>query len=164
MTTPAELHESLLDTFNMLTKAYPDGINERDYFPILALLYEFFSDRSLANIISNITKKDPDLVLNDIYASVSTKKPSDTEMQSIKTYLNKYDFSSICTDDWIKNYKERGQILRDPHKSTPVPGPVDAPRFLTRAQASPRFFGTLNRVRYASIPALAAIAITLVDV
>ncbi|WP_375538956.1 DUF3349 domain-containing protein [Pseudomonas frederiksbergensis] len=83
----------------MLNKAYPDGINERDYFPILALLYEFFSDRNLANLISNITKKDPDLVLNDIYASVSTKKPSDTEIQSIKTHLNKYDFSSICTDD-----------------------------------------------------------------
>lgn len=92
-----ELHESLLDTFNMLRKAYPAGISEVDYSPLLALLYEFFSDRNLASLISHITNKDPDLVLNDIYASASIKKPNDTAIKSVKIHLENYGFSSICT-------------------------------------------------------------------
>ncbi|MFD1261760.1 DUF3349 domain-containing protein [Entomomonas asaccharolytica] len=94
------LHESLQDAANMLNEAYPNGIQEKDYFVILALLYDYFSDRNLAELISYITNKDPDLVLNDIYASVSTKKPDFSSIRLMQDHLEQYGFSLICTEDF----------------------------------------------------------------
>jgi len=49
----------------------------------------------------------------------------------------------------IHSVEKRGQTLRDPHKSTPAPAPVDVPRLAIRAQVSPRFFESSSRVRCA---------------
>lgn len=93
------LHKSLQNAENMLNEAYPCGINNEEYFSVLFLLYEHFSDRNLADLISNISGKDITLVVNDIYSSVSTKKPEITTIELVKAKLKRYGFSSVCTNE-----------------------------------------------------------------
>lgn len=93
------LHESLQDAENMLNEAYPCGINSEEYFSVLFLLYDYFSDRNLAELISNISGKDTSLVINDIYSSVSAQKPEINVIEIVKEKLERYGFSSVCKDE-----------------------------------------------------------------
>lgn len=99
MKTIRDLDKSSLDAFYMLDQAYPHGIPTSEYFPVLNLLYEYFSDRNLATLISAINKVDSDIVINDIYASVSTQNPSKQAVDSVRRKLELFDFHSICMDD-----------------------------------------------------------------
>ncbi|WP_347903499.1 DUF3349 domain-containing protein [Pseudomonas purpurea] len=96
---PPELHASSVGALDLLKGMYPTGIDEADYLPLLAVLYEHFSDRNLANLISNLTPKDSDVVLNDIYAAVSTKRPSPSAIEQVTKKLEKLCFSLKNTDD-----------------------------------------------------------------
>lgn len=51
----------------MLECAFPNGIDEEDYLPLLAVLYDEMSDRTLARVIADFTGRDYFVVLNDVY-------------------------------------------------------------------------------------------------
>ncbi|MGL6341294.1 MAG: DUF3349 domain-containing protein [Waterburya sp.] len=57
----------LVSTYHLLECAFPDGIEEQEYLPLLSILYEQMSDRSLASAIANFTGKEYYAVLNDVY-------------------------------------------------------------------------------------------------
>ncbi|NJK75810.1 MAG: DUF3349 domain-containing protein [Oscillatoriales cyanobacterium RU_3_3] len=68
----------LLSTYKLIERAFPDGVKEEDYLPLLTLLYDEMSDRNLAEVMAHCTGKDYYLVLNDVYA-VSSIVARDTE-------------------------------------------------------------------------------------
>ncbi|MBA3923862.1 MAG: DUF3349 domain-containing protein [Nostocaceae cyanobacterium] len=57
----------LVSTYHLLQCAFPQGIREQEYFPLLSILYEQMSDRSLAQVIAEFTGKEYPVVLNDVY-------------------------------------------------------------------------------------------------
>ncbi|GJD16201.1 hypothetical protein RIVM261_011570 [Rivularia sp. IAM M-261] len=57
----------LVSTYQLIKCAFPQGIEEHNYFPLLSLLYEHMSDRSLAQVIAEYTGKDYHVVLNEVY-------------------------------------------------------------------------------------------------
>jgi hypothetical protein len=57
----------LVSTYKMLKCAFPNGIDEQIYLPLLAVLYNEMSDRTLARVIADFTGKDYFVVLNDVY-------------------------------------------------------------------------------------------------
>ncbi len=73
----------LVSTFNMLKKAFPKGIDYASYFPVVYLLYDYMSDRNLADIISYFVDKDSSEILNDIY---SIKDISVSEVTKLAVY------------------------------------------------------------------------------
>lgn len=94
-----ELHKSSAGELDLLKDIYPKDIDEADYLPLLAVLYEHFSDRNLASLISHLTPKDADVILNDIYAAASTKRPSPSAIERVTKKLEKHCFSLKNTDD-----------------------------------------------------------------
>ncbi|WP_216627569.1 DUF3349 domain-containing protein [Corallococcus exercitus] len=64
-------------TLAMLGRAFPEGVSEADYRPLLAVLYPYFSDRNLADVVSRFTGRAYGLVLNDVYGVQSTKLTAD---------------------------------------------------------------------------------------
>lgn len=89
------MHVSL----KLLNAAYPRGLPEADYQPLLALLYEHFSDRNLAELIATLSARDPDLVLNDIYRVHSTEKPDAAQLTRVQQHLEALGFSSLFSAD-----------------------------------------------------------------
>lgn len=57
----------LVSTYQLLQCAFPQGIEEKEYFPLLSVLYEQMSDRSLAQVIAEFTGREYAAVLNDVY-------------------------------------------------------------------------------------------------
>lgn len=51
----------------MIRRAFPDGMSEADYLPLLTVLYPHMTDRSLAKVMSHLTGRDEGLVTNDVY-------------------------------------------------------------------------------------------------
>lgn len=57
----------LVSTYQLLQCAFPQGIEEQEYLPLLSILSEDMSDRSLAQVIAEFTGKEYPAVLNDVY-------------------------------------------------------------------------------------------------
>jgi hypothetical protein len=66
----------LVSTYQLLHCAFPHGVGTEEYLPLLALLYEQMSDRSLAQVIAEFTGREYHAVLNDSLVSrVSLEMP-----------------------------------------------------------------------------------------
>ncbi len=57
----------LVSTYQLLQCAFPQGIEDQEYLPLLSILYEQMSDRSLAQVIAEFTGREYHAVLNDVY-------------------------------------------------------------------------------------------------
>jgi hypothetical protein len=57
----------LVSTYQLLQCAFPQGIEEQEYIPLLSILYEQMSDRALAQVIAEFTAREYHAVLNDVY-------------------------------------------------------------------------------------------------
>jgi hypothetical protein len=80
----------LLDTYNMLRCAYPDGVPDEDYNALLAVLHEEMSFRTESDVLSALTRKDWGRVYNDIsgYAAIgSVNTPTDEDLERVKGKL-----------------------------------------------------------------------------
>ncbi len=77
----------LLRTYKLIQRAFPDGVKQEDYFPLLALLYGEMSDRNLAEVMAHSTGKDYSIVLNDVYAVGSTYAPDAKAIAKLKKHL-----------------------------------------------------------------------------
>lgn len=62
-----DIPDELKSTADMLRCAFPEGIEPPAYVPLLAILYEHMSDRNIALVISAITGRAWEEVLNDVY-------------------------------------------------------------------------------------------------
>jgi hypothetical protein len=69
----------LVSTYQLIQCAYPQGIEEQDYLPLLSVLSEHMSDRSLAQVIAEYMGKEYYVVLNDVYR-IRSMAPFSTEV------------------------------------------------------------------------------------
>jgi hypothetical protein len=83
MKVPDELRK----THEMLKCAFPNGISDNDYLPLIAVLYEHMSHRQLAHIIGILVNTDYALILTDVYSVVSTAIPSESQVERIREQL-----------------------------------------------------------------------------
>ncbi len=86
----------LVSTFNMLKKAFPNGIDYTSYYPVVSLLYNYMSDRNLADIISYFVDKESSNILNDIY-SINSVNIDDAEKNLVYEALKLAGY-----EEWIK--------------------------------------------------------------
>lgn len=85
----------LVSTYQLLECAFPQGIEEQDYLPLLSIFYEHMSDRSLAQVITEFTGREYHTVLNDVYRVGAAKTfPSEVEeaVNSLKQKLISCDY------------------------------------------------------------------------
>ena len=82
----------------MLRSAFPDSIPATAYCPVLALLYEHFSDHHLAELLAHATGKDAARVLNDIPASVGNR-PGSAAAEALKKLLEQHGLPAVCAQD-----------------------------------------------------------------
>lgn len=94
-TVPAHL----VSTYNLIQCAFPQGIDQQVYLPLLSILYEQMSDRSLAQVIAEYTGKDYYGVLNDVYLVGSMVTNSSNVTDSIKQKLMSCGYEKWLADE-----------------------------------------------------------------
>lgn len=77
----------LLSTYQMIKRAFPNGIEPEVYLPLLAILDDELSDRNLAEIVAHYTGKDYGIILNDVYRAKSTAIPTPEAIAKVKQRL-----------------------------------------------------------------------------
>lgn len=89
----------LMSTYLMLSEAFCDGsLDNESYFAVLYYLYEYMSDRNLADIISKFTGKDWGIVINDVLKIRTVKLDKDI-LQTVKKALDKAGFKEWCEEE-----------------------------------------------------------------
>lgn len=87
--------DHLASTFRMLKSAFPDGIADPDYLPLLAVLAEVMSNRNVADVISHLVDRSWPEIYNDVLAAQAAAIGSDAER--IKTQLKSFGY-----DEWLQ--------------------------------------------------------------
>jgi hypothetical protein len=92
------LPASLQSTYRLISSAFPDGIPDEAYWPLLALLSPGMSFRGLAEIMSYFTGIDYALIYHDVLKIDSaTVKPNEAELEKTRRLL-----VSCGYDEWLK--------------------------------------------------------------
>lgn len=86
-------------TCTMLSKAFPTGIGEEEYYPLLALLYEHLTDRNLAEVIVLVTGKDSTVALSDVHRSVTTNRPGQESLDLVKGKLLPHGYAAWLNEE-----------------------------------------------------------------
>ncbi|MBI5961250.1 MAG: DUF3349 domain-containing protein [Chloroflexi bacterium] len=88
MPTPVDLPEYYLSTYNMISCAFPDGITDEDYMPLVAILREEgqMSFRSIARFFTFVTNRGYPQIYNDALFSESNP-PNQSEIVRVKYKL-----------------------------------------------------------------------------
>lgn len=83
MNLPPVLEELL----GVLRDAFPHGVPAEDYFPLLAVLAEDMSERSLAALVAELVDGETVVISNDAAAAQSNKRPSSADRASMRHRL-----------------------------------------------------------------------------
>jgi hypothetical protein len=81
------LPESLERVFSVLRRAYPEGVPESDYLPLLVFLWDEMSKRALARVVAELTGRDPDGVYHDAHAATSGRPPAESDVARVGRLL-----------------------------------------------------------------------------
>jgi len=77
----------LMPVLAMLRRAFPEGVPDGDYLPLLVVLREGLSERNLAVVVAELMDDEIVVVDNDAAAAVSVRRPPATEVVRLRDRL-----------------------------------------------------------------------------
>jgi hypothetical protein len=89
----------LVSTYQLVQCAFPHGVDEQLYLPLLSILYEQMSDRNLAQVIAELTGRDYHVVLNDVYRVGAIATFSPELIDSVQQKLMGCNYERWLADD-----------------------------------------------------------------
>ncbi len=75
------------DIYNLLSCAFPEGIPEEEYWPVLSILHPEMSFRNIADVLSVLAHKDRAEVYNDASGFGVDPAPPAEEVEKVKQKL-----------------------------------------------------------------------------
>ncbi|RKH41265.1 DUF3349 domain-containing protein [Corallococcus sicarius] len=87
----------LVNTVALINRAFPGGLSEADYLPLLVVLYPHMSNRNLAEVVSHVTRRDYAFVLNDVYAVGGGAELDPSAVAIVRAQL-----VAVGLDEWSK--------------------------------------------------------------
>ena len=92
-----QLPDSLKSTVRLVNDAFPEGIPDELYFPVVRVLNEEMSDRNLAMVISYIRGTDESIALNHVYQAAQLSLDDDS-IEKALALLNAHGYA-----DWAES-------------------------------------------------------------
>ncbi len=95
----ADLPDYFQSTLEMVRAAFPEGINDENYYPLLVLLSEGIGQRGLARFMAALTGKPMSGVYNDVLGVQSpdpVDKPAPERVEEAKRRLQAHGY-----DEWV---------------------------------------------------------------
>ena len=84
-------------TFALLRAAYPQGLPDEDYLPLLRLLIDHMSERRLGETIGILFEREAVVVQSDSAAAQSVRQPSSSDMERVRQRLETHGY-----DAWVR--------------------------------------------------------------
>lgn len=94
-----EIPDHLASTYQMLKAAFPHGIADSDYLPLLAVLSEVMSDRNTADVISLLVDRPWAQIYNDVLVAQSGAPAGASGAERIKEHLSSFGYDAWLQDD-----------------------------------------------------------------
>ena len=79
---PNIVPEHLKSTVALVERAFPEGVQDQDYFPLLSILSEHLCEENLSVLASNWRQVEGSL-LNDVFIAKSSKFDVETVYQKL---------------------------------------------------------------------------------
>ncbi len=100
---PINLPEHLHHTYQMLLCAFPQGVEEQYYLPLLAVLREHMSFRSVARVIAAFTNNPYEKVLiTEVYGIEDDLRPSGEAIEEVRSKLYECGYYEWISEDELK--------------------------------------------------------------
>jgi hypothetical protein len=87
----------LMDIYGLLKCAYPEGIPETEYWPVMSLLHPIMSHWCIADVLPELTEKDHSLVYLDASGFGMDPPPSPEDAAKVKHKLDACGY-----EEWFK--------------------------------------------------------------
>ncbi|MER7586908.1 DUF3349 domain-containing protein [Micromonospora sp. NPDC127501] len=71
----------------ILRRAYPGGVPDADYLPLLVVLWPDFSDRNLADVVAELVHGHPADVNHHATLAVGPKRPPASDVERVRELL-----------------------------------------------------------------------------
>lgn len=81
------LPEYLVPVLETLRRAFPEGVSDEDYLPLLVVLREGLSEGNLALVVAELMDDEIVVIDNDAAAAVSVRRPPAAEVQRLRDRL-----------------------------------------------------------------------------
>ena len=95
----ADLPDYFKSSYEMVRAAFPEGINDDNYYPLLFLLSEGMGQRGLARFMAALTGNPISRVYNDVLgvqSPVPAYKPAPERIEELKRRLQAHGY-----DEWV---------------------------------------------------------------
>ena len=90
--------DELLASLAVLRAAYPTGLPDGDYLPLLAVLHDGYSERQLAALVAEFTGRERVVVDNDHARAVSSHRPDGQQVASVRARLEEAGYGALPQD------------------------------------------------------------------
>jgi hypothetical protein len=94
-----ELAEPLRPVLALLQRAYPEGLPQPDYLPLLVVLGDLMCDRNLALVVAEFIDGEPVVVDNDAAAAQGYRKPARHDVTRVRAALNAHGLADLDDED-----------------------------------------------------------------
>lgn len=89
----------LQSTFDLLTRAFGDTVEEREYMALLAVLGEHMCEENIGLAVARRFGRDAEQVTNDLAKVQSVRAPLPEAVQDVRTRLEKAGFEAWLGED-----------------------------------------------------------------
>lgn len=98
----------------MLRHAYPHGLPDCDYIPLLVVLQEYLSARNLAAVVAELVDGETVVIENDAAAALSQRRPEPGDVKRVRDFLEKSGWTPEGGRLLMQLYSRKGisHILR----------------------------------------------------
>ena len=93
-----EVPSYLREAYEMVTRAYPNGLPKEDYPSLLFILSSNMSERNIGELMGCCSFKDPIIARNDVAAVLSVRRPSQHDLDRVYSRLKEAGLA-----DWLKD-------------------------------------------------------------
>ena len=81
------LEEPLQEVLDLLQQAFPAGVPEGDYMPLLVVLQDILCEENLGIVVAELVDGERVVVVNDAGAAVSDRRPKREDVERVRAVL-----------------------------------------------------------------------------
>lgn len=94
------LENVLQEVVDILRRAYPSGVPDGDFRPMLAVLGDCLAEENLGKIVEEFTGLERHLVIHEAVEAVTTRHPDPRDIERVRRTLSNAGWTADDEQTW----------------------------------------------------------------